>query len=56
MTGEDAEKAVEHGADAVWVSNHGGRQLDTLPATIEVLSEVMKRLGYAEAHPKAGLD
>ena len=36
---EDAKKAVEYGADAIWVSNHGGRQLDTTPASIEVLEE-----------------
>lgn len=40
MTKEAAEQALRHGADAVWVSNHGGRQLDTLPATIEALPEV----------------
>ena len=36
---EDARLAVEHGADAIWVSNHGARQLDTTPASIEVLEE-----------------
>lgn len=40
MTKEAAEEAVAHGVDAVWVSNHGGRQLDTVPATIEILPEV----------------
>jgi 4-hydroxymandelate oxidase len=34
---EDARRAAEHGAKAVVVSNHGGRQLDTSPATSEVL-------------------
>ncbi len=34
MTPEDAILAVEHGVSAVWVSNHGGRQLDTVPATV----------------------
>ncbi|MEJ2086047.1 MAG: alpha-hydroxy acid oxidase [Acidobacteriota bacterium] len=38
---EDARLAVEHGASAVIVSNHGGRQLDTAPATIEVLPEIV---------------
>lgn len=37
---EDARLAVEHGASAVVVSNHGGRQLDTVPATITVLPKV----------------
>jgi 4-hydroxymandelate oxidase len=36
----DARLAVEHGARGVIVSNHGGRQLDTAPATIEVLPEI----------------
>jgi isopentenyl diphosphate isomerase/L-lactate dehydrogenase-like FMN-dependent dehydrogenase len=39
-TGEDAVLAVEHGAAGVIVSNHGGRQLDGAPATIDVLPEV----------------
>ena len=37
---EDAKLAVRHGADAVLVSNHGGRQLDTVPATIDVLPAI----------------
>lgn len=40
--GEDARLAVEHGADVVWLSNHGGRQLDHEPGTLEVLPEVAK--------------
>ena len=40
MTGEDAGRAVEAGAAGVLVSNHGGRNLDTLPATIDALPEV----------------
>jgi len=39
LTGEDAALAVEHGAAGVVVSNHGGRQLDRVPATAEVLGE-----------------
>ena len=38
---DDAERAVEHGAAGVIVSNHGGRQLDTAPATVEVLPRVV---------------
>ena len=38
---EDARLAVEHEADGVVVSNHGGRQVDTAPATIEVLPEIV---------------
>ncbi len=37
----DAARAVEHGAAAVVVSNHGGRQLDRSPATAEVLPEIV---------------
>lgn len=37
---EDAELSVLHGADGIVVSNHGGRQLDTCRATIDVLPEV----------------
>jgi len=37
---EDATQAVKVGAAGVFVSNHGGRNLDTLPATIEVLPEI----------------
>jgi L-lactate dehydrogenase (cytochrome) len=40
MAAEDAKIAVDHGVDAIVVSNHGGRQLDGAPATIEVLSEI----------------
>jgi hypothetical protein len=35
MTVEDALASVRHGVDGIWVSNHGARQLDTVPATIE---------------------
>jgi 4-hydroxymandelate oxidase len=42
ITGEDAALAVEHGAAGVVVSNHGGRQLDNVPATIDALPEVVE--------------
>ncbi len=41
LTGEDAALAVERGADAVIVSNHGGRQLDAAPAALDALPEVV---------------
>jgi 4-hydroxymandelate oxidase len=41
MTAEDVEQCAEVGADAVIVSNHGGRHLDNTLATIEVLSEAV---------------
>lgn len=42
VRGDDAALAIEHGAAGVVVSNHGGRQLDTAPATIRVLPEVVQ--------------
>jgi glycolate oxidase len=48
-TAEDARLSVEHGADVVYVSNHGGRQLDHAQGTIEVLPEVVEAVaGRAE--------
>ena len=41
LRGDDAALAVEHGAAGVIVSNHGGRQLDSAPASIDVLPEVV---------------
>jgi len=38
---EDAQLAIEHGAAAIVVSNHGGRNLDTVPATIDALPAVV---------------
>jgi len=43
--GDDARRAAEHGAKAVVVSNHGGRQLDTAPATCGVLPHVVEAVG-----------
>ena len=40
LTAEDARLAVEHGAAAVVVSNHGGRQLDGVAASVDALPEV----------------
>lgn len=45
--GDDAIRAVEHGVAAIIVSNHAGRQLDTSPATIEVLPEVIEAVNGA---------
>ena len=42
---EDAKKAVDVGASAIMVSNHGGRQMDGCPAPIEVLAEVVAAVG-----------
>ncbi len=42
MTGEDAALAVQHGVDYVWVSNHGGRQLDHTLGSAEVMPEIVQ--------------
>jgi isopentenyl diphosphate isomerase/L-lactate dehydrogenase-like FMN-dependent dehydrogenase len=42
ITAEDARLACEHGAAAVVVSNHGGRQLDGVQATVDALEEVVE--------------
>ncbi len=41
---EDAEKAIQVGASGIIVSNHSGRNLDTVPATIEVLPQIVKKV------------
>ena len=45
MTREDAELAADHGAAAVIASNHGGRQLDGVSATLDALPEVVEAVG-----------
>jgi L-lactate dehydrogenase (cytochrome) len=45
MEVEDAELAAQHGADAIVVSNHGGRQLDGAPASIEALPAIVAAVG-----------
>jgi L-lactate dehydrogenase (cytochrome) len=44
-TADDARQALDAGADAIVVSNHGGRQLDGVAATIRVLPEVVAAVG-----------
>ena len=41
LTPEDARLAVEHGVDAVWVSTHGGRQLDRVVTGVEAIEAVL---------------
>ncbi len=41
LTGDDARRAVDEGAEAIVVSNHGGRQLDGVAATLRALPEVV---------------
>jgi 4-hydroxymandelate oxidase len=55
LTREDATLAVEHGADAVWVSNHGGRQLDGVAASLDALLEVVEAVaGRCEVYVDGG--
>jgi 4-hydroxymandelate oxidase len=56
LTAEDARLGVEHGADAIWVSNHGGRQLDRVAAGVDVLAEVVEAVeGRAEVYLDGGI-
>lgn len=45
LDADDAREAVARGADGVIVSNHGGRQLDDVPSTIRVLSDIVAAVG-----------
>jgi isopentenyl diphosphate isomerase/L-lactate dehydrogenase-like FMN-dependent dehydrogenase len=45
LTAEDAILACEHGCDGIIVSNHGGRQLDRVPASLDALPEVVEAVG-----------
>ncbi len=45
MRPEDAIRAVEHGADGVIISNHGGRALDSAPATLDALPGIVDAVG-----------
>lgn len=58
---DDAKRALDQGARAVWVSNHGGRQLDRAPATARVLPEVVKAVSpdtevYVDGGIRSGTD
>jgi 4-hydroxymandelate oxidase len=56
LTGEDGALAVESGTAGVVVSNHGGRQLDRTPATIDVLAEVVDAVaGRGEVYLDGGV-
>ena len=53
---DDAIRAVEHGAAGIVVSNHGGRQLDTVPAGIELLPEIADTIhGQIEVYVDGGI-
>jgi isopentenyl diphosphate isomerase/L-lactate dehydrogenase-like FMN-dependent dehydrogenase len=52
----DAALCVEHGADGVVVSNHGGRQLDRVPAAVDMLEQVVDAVaGRAEVYVDGGV-
>ncbi|MEA2517339.1 MAG: 4-hydroxymandelate oxidase [Actinomycetota bacterium] len=51
----DAELCHQHGAAGIVVSNHGGRQLDRSPATIDVLEEIVGRAGSCEVYLDGGI-
>jgi isopentenyl diphosphate isomerase/L-lactate dehydrogenase-like FMN-dependent dehydrogenase len=56
LTGDDARRAVDEGASAVVVSNHGGRQLDCVPASLRVLPEIVAAVdGRAEVLMDGGI-
>ncbi len=61
MSSEDALTCKSMGVDAIWVSNHGGRQLDAACAPIEILPEFRNAVGkrypvFADSGPRTGLD
>jgi 4-hydroxymandelate oxidase len=45
LRGDDAVRAVEIGCDGIWVSNHGGRQLDTAVAGVDALPDIAEAVG-----------
>jgi isopentenyl diphosphate isomerase/L-lactate dehydrogenase-like FMN-dependent dehydrogenase len=56
LTGDDARRAIDGGADGIVVSNHGGRQLDTVPASVRALPEVVAAAnGQAEVLMDGGV-
>ncbi len=56
MDEKDAQLAVKSGADAIVVSNHGGRQLDSAPSSISVLQNIVDNVGSdIEVHMDGGI-
>jgi L-lactate dehydrogenase (cytochrome) len=58
---EDARMAADAGADAILVSNHGGRQLDNAPSTVSILPNIVEAVGdrvevYVDSGIRSGLD
>ncbi|KAH0621879.1 hypothetical protein JD844_023591 [Phrynosoma platyrhinos] len=55
-TADDAREAMKHGVNGILVSNHGARQLDGVPATIEVLPEIIEAVeGKVEVFLDGGI-
>ena len=56
LTGDDARRSIDEGASAISVSNHGGRQLDCVPASVRALPEVVKAVnGQIEVWMDGGI-
>ena len=56
MDSDDAKEAIQAGADAIIVSNHGGRQLDGAPSSISILANIAKEVGdQIEVHFDGGI-
>jgi 4-hydroxymandelate oxidase len=56
VRGDDARLALDYGAQAIWVSNHGGRQLDLAPPTAAGLVEIVEAVaGRAEVYVDGGI-
>ncbi|XP_066268872.1 2-Hydroxyacid oxidase 1-like [Branchiostoma lanceolatum] len=56
LSAEDAKEAVKVGVDGICVSNHGGRQLDGVPASIDALPDVVRAVdGKAEVYVDGGV-
>jgi 4-hydroxymandelate oxidase len=61
LRADDARRCVQAGARAVWVSNHGGRQLDRAASTASALPAVLDEVGgeaevYVDGGVRSGLD
>jgi L-lactate dehydrogenase (cytochrome) len=61
LDAEDARRAVQAGVDGIVVSNHGGRQLDSVPSTVRALPEIVQAVGgeaevLADGGVRTGLD
>ncbi|HEX4437516.1 MAG TPA: L-lactate dehydrogenase [Solirubrobacteraceae bacterium] len=61
LDAEDARRAVQAGVDGIVVSNHGGRQLDSVPSSVRALPEIVQAVGgeaevLADGGVRTGLD